>query len=65
MLHAFELPEGRTYQALHDALKARGFIIYAGQGALSERVFRISAMGDISADDLARLCQALREVLTD
>ena len=65
VLHAFELPLGRTYQALHDALKARGFIIYAGQGALSERVFRISAMGDIGAEDLARLCRALREVLSD
>lgn len=65
VLHAFELPQGRTYQVLHDALKARGFIIYAGQGAWSERVFRISAMGDISAADLARLCQALREVLAD
>lgn len=63
VLHAFELPEGQNYTALHDALKARGFIIYAGQGALSERVFRISAMGDISADDLARLCRALEEVL--
>jgi 2-aminoethylphosphonate-pyruvate transaminase len=65
VLHAFELPEGRSYPALHDALKARGFIIYAGQGALSERVFRISAMGDIGADDLARLCQALQDVLSD
>ena len=64
VLHAFELPAGRTYQALHDALKARGFIIYAGQGALSERVFRISAMGDIGAADLARLCRALQEVLS-
>lgn len=64
VLHAFELPAGRTYQALHDALKARGFIIYAGQGALSERVFRVSAMGDISAADLARLCQALQGVLS-
>ena len=63
VLHAFELPEGRTYQALHDALKARGFIIYAGQGVLSERVFRVSAMGDISAADLARLCRALQAVL--
>lgn len=63
VLHGFELPAGRTYVALHDALKARGFIIYAGQGALSERVFRISAMGDITAEDLARLCRALREVL--
>jgi len=64
VLHAFELPEGRTYQDLHDALKARGYIIYAGQGALSERVFRISAMGDISADDVARLCRDLRDVLS-
>ncbi len=63
VLHAFELPEGRTYQALHDALKARGFIIYAGQGAMSDRVFRVSAMGDISAADLARLCRSLQEVL--
>jgi 2-aminoethylphosphonate-pyruvate transaminase len=63
VLQAFELPDGRTYQALHDALKARGFIIYAGQGGLSKRVFRISAMGAISDDDLARLCRALREIL--
>ena len=63
VLHAFELPEGRDYPTLHDALKARGFIIYAGQGALSERVFRISAMGDIQTEDLARLCRALQDLL--
>lgn len=63
VLHAFELPEGRTYAALHDALKARGFVIYAGQGALSERVFRISAMGDIRDEDMARLLAALGETL--
>jgi 2-aminoethylphosphonate-pyruvate transaminase len=63
VLHAFELPEGQTYTQLHAALKARGFIIYAGQGALSERVFRISAMGDITGPDLTRLCAALGEVL--
>lgn len=63
VLHAFELPPGRTYAELHDALKARGFIIYAGQGSLSERVFRISAMGDIAEADLERLGEALREVL--
>ena len=58
VLHAFELPAGLGYADLHDALKARGFIIYAGQGALSERVFRISTMGDIGDDDLARLLAA-------
>ncbi|MEX2482896.1 MAG: 2-aminoethylphosphonate aminotransferase [Gammaproteobacteria bacterium] len=59
VLHAFELPAQTSYQALHDALKTRGFIIYAGQGALSEQVFRISAMGDITAADLDGLLSAV------
>lgn len=63
VLHAFELPAELSYAELHDRLKAGGFIIYAGQGALSERVFRISAMGAISNDDLARLCATLRDAL--
>ena len=63
VLHAFELPKERDYAELHDALKARGFIIYAGQGALAARVFRISAMGDIGKDDLERLADALSAVL--
>ncbi|MCB1747400.1 MAG: 2-aminoethylphosphonate aminotransferase [Gammaproteobacteria bacterium] len=63
VLEAYELPAGRTYAELHAALKARGFVIYAGQGALSERVFRISAMGDIGADDLERLLAACGEIL--
>lgn len=61
VLHAFELPEQTRYQALHDALKARGYIIYAGQGALSEQVFRISAMGDITASELDGLLAAFDE----
>lgn len=63
VLHAFELPDTHNYADLHDALKARGFIIYAGQGALSAQVFRISAMGDIAEDDVERLRQALRDTL--
>ncbi|MBI4696299.1 MAG: 2-aminoethylphosphonate aminotransferase [Gammaproteobacteria bacterium] len=59
VLHAFELPSGTDYAALHDALKARGFVIYAGQGRLASRIFRISTMGEIGEDDLARLCAAL------
>jgi 2-aminoethylphosphonate-pyruvate transaminase len=63
VLHCFELPPGREYGALHDALKQVGFIIYAGQGPLSGRVFRISAMGDIGQDDLDRLHEALKRIL--
>ena len=63
VLHAFELPPGKTYDELHRILKARGFIIYAGQGALSDRVFRISAMGEISSADLERLFDAFDAAL--
>jgi 2-aminoethylphosphonate-pyruvate transaminase len=62
-LNAFELPAGMNYPTLHDALKARGFIIYAGQGALAQQIFRISTMGDITPEDLTRLCTALREII--
>jgi 2-aminoethylphosphonate-pyruvate transaminase len=63
VLQSFELPTERDYDTLHDALKRAGFIIYAGQGALSGRVFRISAMGDISEGDLDRLLETLDQVL--
>lgn len=65
VLHAFELPEGKTYEALHRDMKARGFIIYAGQGGLSKRVFRISAMGEIGDDDMQRLLDALKTALRE
>ncbi|WP_175832776.1 2-aminoethylphosphonate aminotransferase [Burkholderia cenocepacia] len=55
VLRAYRLPQGVTYEALHDGLKARGFVIYAGQGGLSKELFRISTMGAIQAADVARL----------
>lgn len=61
-LRTYWLPAGLDYAALHDGLKQHGFVIYAGQGDLAQRVFRISTMGDISDYDLARLLAALDEV---
>jgi 2-aminoethylphosphonate-pyruvate transaminase len=52
-----------TYTHLHDSLKERGFIIYAGQGQLSKKVFRIANMGEISMEDLQSLIKNLQEVL--
>ncbi len=60
VLWSWRLPAGQTYALLHDALKAGGFVIYAGQGGLGAEIFRIAHMGDIHADDLDRLCAALR-----
>jgi len=62
VLRAYRLPAGAPYGRVHDGLKQRGFIIYAGQGALVGEMFRISTMGDISDYDLERLLTACDEV---
>jgi len=63
VLRSYHLPAGLTYNQLHDGLKQQGFVIYAGQGDLASRLFRISTMGEISDYDMARLEQALRLVI--
>jgi 2-aminoethylphosphonate-pyruvate transaminase len=59
VLWSYVLPNGWTYAGLHDALKKDGFVIYAGQGDLSSRIFRIAHMGDITDEDLERLRRSL------
>lgn len=63
VLNAYHLPKAIDYSQLHDALKVRGFVIYAGQGVLQQSLFRISTMGDISDDDIDRLIRNLREII--
>jgi len=63
VLRSYRLPVGITYQSLHDALKQQGFIIYAGQGELAQRIFRLAYMGDIQPADLEALSAALRSAL--
>lgn len=63
VLWSYRLPSGCGYRQLHDALKARGFVIYAGQGNLGGSIFRIAHMGDIGDGDLDRLCTALADCL--
>ena len=62
VLTAFRLPSRLSYEQVHDALKARGFVIYAGQGELRKTIFRIANMGAITDDDVTRLIEALRSV---
>lgn len=57
------LPEGMTYQRLHDDLKARGFVIYEGQGKLQTGIFRVANMGHLTPDDFRRFLGALGAVL--
>ena len=64
-LTALRLPRGLDYAGLHDGLKRRGFVIYAGQGALQSEIFRVANMGHLTMDDFRRFLAALSEVLPD
>jgi 2-aminoethylphosphonate-pyruvate transaminase len=57
------LPFGITYPALHDALKEKGFVIYAGQGGLEKHVFRVANMGAIADAEFEAFLAALRAVV--
>jgi 2-aminoethylphosphonate-pyruvate transaminase len=63
VLWSWRLPEGRAYAALHDALKAEGYVIYAGQGRFGPEIFRIAHMGDITRAQLDGLCAALTRIV--
>ncbi len=62
VLRAYRLGDSRTYDDVHDGLKQRGFIVYAGQGPMASEMFRVSTMGDISHYDMERLLAALQTV---
>jgi 2-aminoethylphosphonate-pyruvate transaminase len=61
ILTTFRLPEGVSYDALHDAMKRRRYIIYAGQGALKSYAFRVSNMGTLTPDDMRGVVSAFAE----
>jgi 2-aminoethylphosphonate-pyruvate transaminase len=63
-LTALKLPEGVTYSGLHDRLKEKGFVIYAGQKKLSESIFRIANMGDITKEEFQSLLDTLKNCLS-
>jgi 2-aminoethylphosphonate-pyruvate transaminase len=64
ILTSFRQPPALAYEALHDGLKARGFVVYAGQGPFLGAMFRIAVMGALGDHDLAELADALRATLT-
>lgn len=59
-LTAYQIPRGDSYQRIHDVLKSKGFVIYAGQGNLQRNIFRIANMGAIGDADLHRLVGAIK-----
>ncbi len=47
-LTAFYLPDGVSYGPLHDGLKQAGYVIYAGQGQLENKIFRVANIGALT-----------------
>ena len=62
-LTAFQLPEGLTYTQLHDALKARGYVIYAGQGQLESQIFRVGNIGALTDKNIEGFLAAFQDTL--
>lgn len=60
---SYYLPAGLTYQTLHDRLKERGYVIYAGQGQLESKIFRVANMGALAEQDIEGFLAAFRQVL--
>ena len=61
ILTTFRLPPGVAYDALHDALKRRGYVIYAGQGDLRTYAFRVANMGTLTPRDMAGVLRAFAD----
>jgi len=53
------LPPGLSYDTLHDRMRERGYVIYAGQGSLREEAFRIANMGALTDDAIEGVIIAL------
>lgn len=62
VLRSYHLPRGVSYERLHDVLKDKGFVIYAGQANLAKTLFRISTMGELNPEDISRLLAAFAEL---
>ena len=63
VLTALWLPQDLPYEKLHAQLKKAGFVIYAGQSRFLGKIFRISNLGDMSADDIRRFLKELRQII--
>jgi len=64
-LTAFTLPEGVFYDHLHDLLRDRGYVMYAGQAQLAESIFRVANMGALTEAHITGFLDAFEEALPE
>ncbi|HEV2009568.1 MAG TPA: aminotransferase class V-fold PLP-dependent enzyme [Candidatus Limnocylindria bacterium] len=62
-VRSLRLPDGLAYETLHDALKADGYVIYAGLGDALKTTFRVCALGDLDVGALEGFVASLERVL--
>lgn len=60
---SYYLPAGLPYATLHDRLKEQGYVIYAGQGQLESRIFRIANMGALRRSDIEGFLLAFQQAI--
>jgi 2-aminoethylphosphonate-pyruvate transaminase len=65
ILSTFRLPAGVAYDPLHDAMKRRGYVIYAGQGEIRTYAFRVANMGTLTPRDMAGVVEAFAASLAE
>src|SRR5215470_1713342 len=65
ILTTFKLLPGITYDPLHDAMKRRGYVIYAGQGDIRKYAFRVSNMGTLTPSDMHGVVEAFAASLAE
>jgi aspartate aminotransferase-like enzyme len=65
ILTAFRLRPGLTYDPLHDAMKRRGYVIYAGQGDIRTYAFRVANMGTLTPRDMEAVVLAFGDALAE
>jgi 2-aminoethylphosphonate-pyruvate transaminase len=57
------LPEGVSYQSLHDSLKRDGYVIYAGLGDAAKSTFRVCTLGAMELEVLSDFVDSLGRAL--
>lgn len=62
-IRCLPLPPGVEYAALHDELRSRGYVIYAGLGELARSSFRIAALGELAPEAMDGVVDALAAAL--
>jgi len=64
-VRSLRLPEGISYENLHNAVKRDGYVIYAGLGEAAKTTFRVCTLGALENEVLAGFIESLDRALVE